>query len=159
MVFNMNIDDDVYNDICDVLLNMSLLALPVLFVYNLRSVNSMVRTHVRDRIDRYSSENLSGSSDDDSDNLDTDTDADESDTMDSDDESGSDISDDTITPNDVLSNNDINHIIDQDILIDEQTKINKKNVNDEILKRGIDNVYDNSLTDLQEKIREILSDL
>ena len=153
----MNIDDNVYNDICDVLLNMSLLALPVLFVYNLRSVNSMVRTHLRDRIDRYSSENLSGSSDDDSDNLDTD--ADDSDTTDSDDESGSDISDETITPNDVLSDNDINHIIDQDILIDEQTKINKKNVNDEILKRGIDNVYDNSLTDLHEKIREILSDL
>jgi hypothetical protein len=152
----MNIDDDVYNDICDVLLNMSLLALPVLFVYNLRSVNSMVRTHLRDRIDRYSSENLSNSSDDDSDNLDID---DDSDTMDSDDESDSDISDDTITPNDMLSDNDINHIIDQDILIDEQTKINKKNVNDEILKRGIDNVYDNSLTDLQEKIREILSDL
>jgi hypothetical protein len=161
MVYNMDITDDMYN----VFLNIGLLFLPMLLIYNLKSVTSIVRRHVmgqriRHRV-TYSSDTLA---DTESTSSDTDSTSDTESTSDTDiSDAETELSDDTIIPyND--SDEVHNEIRDDDLPVtdvqpDEQVQINKKHVNEEILKRGVDLSYDNSLNNLQEKIRHILNDL
>jgi len=164
MVYNMdNMDTtydtytDTYNDMYNVFLNISLLFLPMLFVYNLKSVSSVIRRRVfgqriKHRVN-YSSDILDDSS---SDLSDTD-DNDNSDTE-------SDLSDDTITLEDTLTEHDNGEVHNDDALVtdvqpDEQAQNNKRQVNEEIIRRGTEMSHDTSLNNLQEKIREILNDL
>ena len=155
MVYNMDITDDMYS----VFLNIGLLFLPMLLIYNLKNVSTIVRRHVmRQRLRHRVSYNSDTLADTESTSSDTES---TSDTDISDAET--ELSDDTIIP-DSDSDEVHNEISDDDLPVanvqpDEQSQINKRHVNEEILRRGVDVSYDNSLNNLQEKIRHILNDL
>ena len=153
MVYNMDITDDMYS----VFLNIGLLFLPMLLIYNLKNVTSIVRRHVmRQRLRHrvtYNSDTLADTESTSSDTESTsDTDISDAET---------ELSDDTIIPDN--DSNEVHTHDDElpvtDVQLDEQAQINKKHVNEEILRRGVDVSYDNSLNNLQEKIRHILNDL
>jgi hypothetical protein len=148
----MDITDDTYTDMYNVFLNISLLFLPMLFVYNLKSVSSAIRRRVFGQRIKHRVSYNSDSLDDSSSDLSETDDNDNSDTE-------SDLSDDTIILEDKLTEHENGAVLVTDEQPDEQAQNNKRQVNEEILRRGSEMSHDTSLNNLEEKIRDILNDL